>query len=161
MQRCIVYTTLFVGHGCCSLFPLTAGPIAAVCVLCLSLPSYIYIYSLFLSLSLFFLLLLYSVNSFSLCILCEDGLSFHTLAGSKSTLFFLHAELIRALDAIFRCIATSIPWSILPGEYGLFPYYQTLFLGLRFYCIMLVLGIMILLPCINDIIGIFFIPQYD
>lgn len=58
---------LSVGHGCSSLFPLTAGPIAAVCVLCLSF--LLYIYSLFLSLSLsffcfFFILSVLSVFAF-------------------------------------------------------------------------------------------------
>lgn len=41
MQSCVVYTILSIGHCCCGLFPLTAGPITAVCALRLSLPSYI------------------------------------------------------------------------------------------------------------------------
>lgn len=76
----------------------------------------------------FFLLLYYPVTSSSLCILWEDALPFHTLAGNKRTPSFLHIEVFRAWDAvILGCVATFLPLSVLLGKGGLFLYCQTCF----------------------------------
>lgn len=121
--------------------------------LCALLPFPFYIYSL--SLSLFFGSSL-SPHFFQSLHLCEDALPFHTLVGSKSISFFLHFDLIRALNAFFRCIALLYPglfcWVYCQANMGSFctaKLFVSSGLEILLYNVGVGIMILLLLPCIT------------